>query len=195
MRDERFTFSISISFYSNLLLILALEYLLVPLIFETIKKSHIGCEMAMVSIIIDPFLKKHRNACMRFIFFVEKTQLSCLMFTPDLLLWLCTAVTSPHLISCVPPHCTIAHVNPLFQISGTTFLLFFRWRKTNIAHGLSSFVFMLAHIEFYIILFPLRTRHNPQISQVLNMSSGPPLTPPSFNGYILQSPLTCWPPS
>jgi hypothetical protein len=126
-----------------------------------------------------------------FIFFVEKTQLACLLFTPYLLLRLCTPITSPHLISCAPPHCIIAHVNPLFQISGTTFLLFFRWRKTNMAHGLSSSAFMLAHIEFYIILFSMRTRHNPHMSQVPSMSSGPPLTPPSFNGYILKSPLTC----
>jgi len=81
----------------------------------------------------------------------------------------------------------------LFQTSKTIFLLFLRWRKINMAPGPSFSTFMPALIEFFIILFPLRTRPHRQIPLVPSKTSGPSLTPPSFNRYTPPSLLTCWP--
>lgn len=73
----------------------------------------------------------------------------------------------------------------LFQISRITFLLFLRWRKINIAHGLSSSASMPSLIEFYIILFPLRARNHWHIPTLLSKNNGLLLTLSFFNGYIL----------
>lgn len=83
----------------------------------------------------------------------------------------------------------------LFPTLRITFILFLRWRKTNMAPRPSYSTFMPVLTEFYIMVSPLRTIPHQEIPEVLNLSSGPPLTPPSFSGYILQSPLTFWPPS
>jgi hypothetical protein len=53
--------------------------------------------------------------------------------------------------------------------------MFLRWRKINMTPRLSSPASMSTLIRFYIILFPLRTRHHRQIPIVPSMNSRPPL--------------------